>query len=92
MAVEGPHAALIGYLPVFVEDVEPLGPGGVEILGAVVHAIHPEGSRVLEAPHEIAGDGDALGKRARLRVADVFVVILLETPLILRVGLADVNG
>jgi len=91
---EGAVAALVGDAALLVDDVEALGPGGVGVVGRVGHFVDAEGDRVFEALGEVVGDGDALGERFRLGVADVVFVFFvgLHLPLVERVGFAYVDG
>src|SRR5258705_11852035 len=91
---EGAVAAFVRDAALLVDDVEALGPGGVGVVGGVVHFVDSEGNGILEALGEVVGDGDALFKRFRLGVADIIFVFFvgLHLPFVQRVGFANVDG
>ena len=92
IVVKRPHTAAVSNLAIFVNDVEAFRPGRIGIVGGVVHGIYPEGKRIVEASCEIIGNRQAVGKIARLRVADVVLHVGLHLPLIGRMRFADVDG
>ena len=91
---EGAVAAFVRDTALLVEDIEALGPGGVGVIGGVVHFVDAEGDGIFEALGEIVGDGDALLERFRLGVADVVFVFFIRfhLPLVERMRFADVDG
>jgi len=92
IVVEGTVATAVGDFPFFIEDVEAFGPGGVRIVGGVVHVVDAEGNGIFEALGEIVGDGEAIGKIARLRVANVVLEVGFHLPLIGGVSFANIDG
>jgi len=75
MKVERTEAAAIDDDSGFIEDINALGPSGIDGVGGVGHGIDAEWNRKMESLREIVGDGDALGERFRLRIADAFIHI-----------------
>jgi hypothetical protein len=90
--VEWPHPAAIHDVPGFIDDVQPLGPGGIGVIRRVAQVIDAEGQRKLVARGEILGDGHALFQRFRLRVANVIFHVGLHLPFVGGMRFADVNG
>jgi hypothetical protein len=73
MKVEGAEPAAVNNFSGFIEDIDALGPTGVERVGGVGHGIDTDWNREMETLGEIVGDGHALGERFRLRIADPFI-------------------
>jgi hypothetical protein len=92
IVVEGAHAAAVGDVAGFIDDVEALGPGGVGVVGGVVHVVDAEGNRELEALGEIVGDSQALRECFRLRVTDVIFEVGFHLPLVRGMRFADVDS
>jgi len=92
VVVEGAHAASVGDVAGLINDVEAFRPGGVRVVGGVVHVIDAEGNGKLEALGEIVGDGQALRERFRLRVADVVFQVGFHLPFVGGMRLANVDG
>jgi len=89
--MERPHAAAVGDVAGFVDDVEALGPRGIGGFGCVVDIVDAEGDRVVEALDEIVGDGDALSEIFRLGVAHIVFHVGFHLPFVRGVGFAHVN-
>jgi hypothetical protein len=92
VVVEGAEATSIGDVARFVDDVDAFGPGGVEVVGAVVHSVHGHRNGKIEAVDKVLGDGDALGERLGLSVANALIDIGLHLPFVLRMGFPYVDG
>jgi hypothetical protein len=87
-------AAFVANASGFVDDVEPLRPGGVSVIRAVAHFIDAEGNRKFKALREIVGDGHTVFNGPGLGIADVifFLGIGLHLPFVGGMSLANVNG
>lgn len=85
---------LVRDVPGFVDDVKALRPGGVGIVGGVVHFIDSERYRIFKALGEIVGDGDAVAQTLGLHVANVILVLFvgLHAPFVEWMSFADVDG
>ncbi len=92
IVMEGTHAAAIGDTAGFVNDIEALGPRGVGVVRRVVHVVDAESDGIVESLDEVISDGNALGKRFRLGVADVILDVGLHFPLVSWMGFANVHG
>ena len=57
-----------------------------------MHVVHANGQREVEALDEIVDDGEALGERPRLRIADAFIHVAFHLPFVLRMRFANING
>jgi len=92
--LEGAIATLVGDAAAFVNDIEPLGPCGIRVVGAVGHFIDAKGYGKFIALDEIVADGDAIFDLLGLGVADVvfFLFVGLHPPLVGRMRFTDVNG
>src|SRR6266446_368023 len=91
---EGAVAAFVGDAALLVDDIEAFGPGGVGIVGGIVHFVDAKGHGVFETLREVVGNGDALIESFRLGVAHVVFVFFvgLYLPFVERVGFANVDG
>src|SRR5258708_23190519 len=91
---EGAVAAFVGDAALLVDDVEAFRPGGVGVVGGIVHFVDAKGHGVFETLCEVVGDGDALIESFRLGVADVVFVFVVgfHLPLVERVGVPDIGG
>jgi hypothetical protein len=87
-------AALVRNLAVFIDDVEPLGPSGVGVVGGIGHFIDTERHRILEALGEILGNGHAVVQIFGLHVANVVLIFSIgfHAPLVEGMGFANVDG
>lgn len=87
-------AAFVRDAALLVNDVEPLGPGGVGVVGGVAHFVDAKGDGIFETLGEIVGDGDALFKSSGLGVADIIFVFFVgfHLPLVERVSFTHVDG
>jgi hypothetical protein len=79
-------------MPALINDVNPLGPGSVRVIGGVTHVVDSEGQGKLESLGEIIRDRHALFKRFRLRVADVVLDVGFHLPFVGGMRFANVNG
>ena len=86
------HSAAIGDLSLFIHDVEPFRPGGIEVVDRVRHVIDAEGNGKAEALDEIVGDGEALVHRFGLHVANIFFDVRFHLPFVGGMRFADVYG
>jgi len=75
MILEWTVAAAIADPAVFVDDIEALRPGGIGIVGGIVHFIDAEGQGERKATGEIVCNGDTLLKCSWLRVANIIFEI-----------------
>ena len=57
---KGAVAASISDVSLFIEDIEAFRPGGVGVIGGVVHVVDAEGDRVVVTLDEIVGDGQSV--------------------------------
>jgi len=92
IVVEGTVATAVSDFAFFIEDVEALGPGCVGVVSGVVHIVDAEGNGKLEALGEIVGDGQAIGKIARLSVADVILEVGFHLPLVGGVSFTNIDS
>ena len=91
MVIERPDSSAIHDLPLLVDDVNPLRPRRIGVIGDVVHIVYREGHREMESLDEIVGDSHALLGGMRLRVAHALIHIRFHLPLIQRVRFTNVN-
>ena len=92
LVVERPHPAAIGDMTALINDVNPLRPRGVRVIGGVAHVVDSEGQGELVSLGEIIRDGHALLQCFGLRVTDVVLHIGFHLPFVGGVRLANVNG
>lgn len=92
MVIERPQSAAIHNFPRLIDDVDSFRPAAIRVIGGIVHRVYRDGNRIMEALHEIVGDGDALRKRSRLHIANILIDIRLHLPFILRMCFANVHG
>ncbi len=94
IVLERAIAALVGNLAVFIDDVEPLRPRGVGVVGSVGHFIDTERHRILEALGEIIGNGHAVVEILGLHVANVVLIFSIgfHAPLVEGMSFANVDG
>jgi hypothetical protein len=71
-------ATLVGDAAARVDDVEPLRPSRVSVVGCIVHFIDAEGERKSEAPGEIVSDHDSLGKSLGLDVTHIVLIFFVR--------------
>ena len=86
--------ALVRNLATFVDDVEPLGPCGVGIIGGIGHFIDAKRYRIFEALGEIVGDGNTIVQVLGLHVADVVLILCvgLHAPLVEGMSLTNIDS
>ena len=75
-----------------IDDVNPLRPRGIRVIGGVAHVVDSEGQGELESPGEIIRDRHALPQRFRLCVADVVLHIGFHLPFVGGMRFANVDG
>jgi hypothetical protein len=91
MELEGAQPTPIRNFSGFIQDIDTFWPPGIDRVGSIGHGIHAERNWEMESFDEIVGDGHALLKRLRLRVAHTLVEIGGHLPLVQRMGFADVD-
>jgi hypothetical protein len=92
MVIERPNPTAISDLALFIDDVNALRPRGIGVIGDIVHIIHAEGNWEVKALDEIVGNGHALLRAMRLRVADILIHIRFHLPLVERMRFANIYG
>ncbi len=92
LVVKRAYSSAIGDVPTFVDDVNPLRPRGVGVVGGVAHVIDPEGQRKLESVGEIIRDGHALFQRFWLGVTDIILDVGFHLPFVGGMRFAHVDG
>jgi hypothetical protein len=92
IVVERTHAAAIGDVAGFVNDVEAFGPSGVGVIGGVIDVVDAESDWVVEAFNEIVRDSYALSQSFRLGITDVVLHVGLHLPLVSRMSFAHIYG
>ena len=92
IVAERTQTATISNLSTFIDDVKTFGPRRISVVGGVVHIVHTERNGVAETFDEIVGDRQAVGKIARLGVANVIFEVGLHLPFVGGMRLAHVNG
>ncbi len=92
MVIERAQSSAIHNFPRLIDDVDPFRPTAIRVIGGIVHRVDRDGNRIMEARHEIVGDGDALRKRSRLHVANILIDVRLHLPFILRMRFANVHS
>ncbi len=92
LVIERSDSAAIGDASALINDVNPLGPGSVRIVGGVAHIVDAEGQGEFESLDEIVGDHDALLQRFWLGVADFILQIGFHLPFVGGVRFANVDG
>ncbi len=88
-----PHPAFVRDAPIFVDDIEPLGPGGIRIVRGVTHFINAERNPEFKSLREVIRDRHALLHGSWLRVANVvlFLLIALHLPLVGGMSFAHID-
>jgi hypothetical protein len=61
------------------------------VVRRVIHGVNGHRQRKVKARDEIVGDGHALGKGARLRIANILIDVRLHLPFVLRMSFANVH-
>ena len=92
MVIERAQSASIHNFSRLVYDVDSFRPAAIRVICRIVHRVYRDGNRIMEARHEIVGDGDALRKCSRLRVANILIDVRFHLPFILRMRFANVHG
>jgi hypothetical protein len=92
MVIERAQPAAIHNFPRFINDIDPFRPAAIRVIGGIIHRVYRDGNRIMEARHEIIGDGDALRKCSWLHVANILIDVRLHLPFILRMRFANVHG
>lgn len=92
LVVEGPHPSAIDDMPGLINDVQPLRPSGVRVVGGIAHVVDSEGQWKFEARGEILGDRHPLLERFGLRVTYVILHVGFHLPFVDRMRLANVHG
>jgi len=75
-----------------INDVNPLRPCGIRIIGGVAHIVDSEGQGEVESLGEIIRDRHALLQCFRLRVADIVLHVGFHLPFVGGMRLANVHG
>ena len=92
MVVERSKSATVHNHARFIDDVNALGPSAICEVRGLLHVIHADRQREVEALDEIVGDRHSLDKRLRLGVTNALVHVALHLPFVLRMCFANIDG
>ncbi len=88
----GTDSALVGDESGRVDDVQALGPGGVDVHCLVCHRVDCQRERVVEPADEVVGGRETFIEVDRLCVADIFGLVFRYLPFIDGMRLRDIDG
>ena len=92
IVIKRSHAATIGDVAAFIDDINALGPSGIGGFSSVAHVVDAERHGIRKAFCEIVGDSHALRQSFWLRVANIFFYVGLHLPLVGGMRFAHVDS
>src|SRR6185436_18013473 len=60
MVAKWPRLPFVDYDPILVDDVESLGPAGIQLIRSIVHAVNRKRELIVESSGKILGDSHSV--------------------------------